>query len=263
VLIYDLQFTIDALQQFFQARAIVKLPIENVSPLVLVIARGQYSVWTELLNMTPSGTAYTGLTAAGQSFVDPAGGPTIKLESISATGATVTVTYPDGGKGSPTCMDGTPMTAPGPSSCAGSPTTTGTGGTGAGGGMTGTGGAGGAHTTGAGGTGIAMGAAGKTGASATGGANGSGGTISTGGTTGLTGSGGTPPSGGTGSGGTVSPGDLRTGGSSGTAPGETLMGGCSCSTDPTDPASRTAVWLSLAVGLVLSRARRRSQRRPA
>ena len=47
------------------------------------------SVWTELLNMTPGSTAYTGLTAAGQSYVDPAGGATITLESISATSAVV------------------------------------------------------------------------------------------------------------------------------------------------------------------------------
>ncbi len=105
--------------------------------------RGQNSVWTELLNMSPSGTAYTGLTAAGQSFVDPAGGPTIKLESISATGASVSVTYPNGGSGSPTCIDGTPLTAPGPSSCAGGPPATGGGGaTTATGGTTGTGAAG-------------------------------------------------------------------------------------------------------------------------
>ncbi len=49
----------------------------------------QSSVWTELINTTPTGTAFTGLTAAGQTFVDPAGGPTITLMSISATGAVV------------------------------------------------------------------------------------------------------------------------------------------------------------------------------
>ena len=87
----------------------------------------QNSVWTELINTTPSGTPFTGLTAAGQSFTDSAGGATITLQSISATGASVTVTYPDGGTGSPTCIDGTALTAPGPASCAGS--AAGTGGT--------------------------------------------------------------------------------------------------------------------------------------
>ncbi len=61
----------------------------------------QNSVWTELLNMNPSTNAFAGLTTVGQSFVDPAGGPTITLTAISATGATVTVSYPNGGTGSP------------------------------------------------------------------------------------------------------------------------------------------------------------------
>ena len=73
----------------------------------------QNSVWTELLNMNPGTNAFAGLTTAGQSFVDPAGGPTITLTSISATGASVTVSYPNGGSGSPTCIDGTALTAPG------------------------------------------------------------------------------------------------------------------------------------------------------
>jgi MYXO-CTERM domain-containing protein len=79
-----------------------------------VPARGSSgnSVWTELLNMTPGSTAFTGLTAAGQSYVDPAGGATITLESISATGAVVNVAVPDG-TGTPTCIDGTTFTGPG------------------------------------------------------------------------------------------------------------------------------------------------------
>jgi hypothetical protein len=73
---------------------------------------GQNSVWTELLNMTPGSTPFTGLTAAGQSFTDPAGGPTITLQSISATGAIVGVTVPSG-TGGPTCIDGTMLTGSG------------------------------------------------------------------------------------------------------------------------------------------------------
>ena len=121
----------------------------------------QNSVWTELINTTPSGTPFTGLTAAGQSFSDPAGGATITLQSISATGASVTVTYPDGGTGSPTCIDGTTLTAPGPASCAGSPAGTGgTNGSSATGGAPGTGGA---PVSGTGGTPTSPGAGGAPG----------------------------------------------------------------------------------------------------
>ncbi len=75
------------------------------------------SVWTELLNMTPGSTSFTGLTAAGQSFQDPAGGATITLQSISATGAIIGVTVPNG-TGSPTCIDGTTLAGSG-SACDG------------------------------------------------------------------------------------------------------------------------------------------------
>ncbi|HVV49519.1 MAG TPA: hypothetical protein VHO06_07665, partial [Polyangia bacterium] len=111
--------------------------------------RQSNSVWTELLNMNPSASAFAGLTTVGQSFTDPnAGGATITLTAISATGATVTVSYPNGGSGSPTCIDGSTLAAPGPTTCTASATGTG--------GSTGTGGAGGAPgtggTTGTGGT---------------------------------------------------------------------------------------------------------------
>ncbi len=233
---------------------------DNVRPpSMTATGRGQYSVWTELLNMTPSGTAYTGLTMPGQSFVDPAGGPTIKLESISATGASVSVTYPNGGTGSPTCMDGKPMTAPGPGNCAGSPPVTGVGG------AIGTGGDGGAHSPGAGGT-VGSGGTTGSGGAATGGGNGSAGRTGSGGTasTGeLPGTGGARDGSGgaTGTGGTTTPGGFGTGGSPGPVAGETLVGGCSCSTDPMDPLQRPASWLSLAVGLVVAGVRRRNPRR--
>lgn len=259
----------------FSAPTVFVYVSDNVRP-PAATGRGQSSVWTELLNMTPTGTAYTGLTTAGQTFVDPAGGPTIKLESISATGATVSVTYPNGGTGSPTCIDGTALTAPGPSlgSCTGSPPATGAGGATTGtGGITGTTGGGGARSTGTGGT--TTGTAGRSGMSATGGTNGSagrsgsGGATATGGTTVVTGSGGVRGTGGSSNTGGATGGSATGGtngltGSGGTAglgaPGETLTGGCSCSTDPAHPGSRTAVWLSLAVGLVLARGRRRNRR---
>jgi MYXO-CTERM domain-containing protein len=80
-------------------------------------ARGQTtptrnSVWTELINMNPASTTFTGLTTAGQSFVDPAGGATITLQSISATGAVIGVNVPNG-SGGPTCIDGTTLTGTG------------------------------------------------------------------------------------------------------------------------------------------------------
>ena len=243
----------------------------------------QNSVWTELLNMNPSSNAFAGLTTAGQSFVDPAGGPTITLTSISATGATVTVSYPNGGSGSPTCIDGTALTAPGPTSCSAS---TGTGGTTGTGGSPATGG-----TTGAAGAKGTGGSTGAAGAKGTGGSTGAAGARGTGGTT-ITGTGGSPTTGGaggSGKGGTTgtggSPTVTGTGGSpittgtggltgtgtggSGTAPGSggsspdesgTVTGGCSCSFDSSHPAgSGSGLWLALGlVGLVrVRRARKR------
>ncbi len=234
------------------------------------------SVWTELINTTPSGTPFTGLTAAGQSFVDPAGGATITLMSISATGATINVSYPTG-TGSPTCIDGSTFTAPGPTACSASPGTggttgaagaSGTGGATGTGGVTGTGGKAGTGGATGGGTGGKAGTGGTTGG--TGGITGT----STGGTTGtgggpinITGSGGSTGSstggatGQTGSGGSKT----STGGTSGGSTGsggsdETGTGGCSCSYDPARPLGPgNLTWLALTggVGLVVSRRRRR------
>jgi hypothetical protein len=80
-------------------------------------ARGQTtptanSVWTELINMNPASTTFTGLSTVGQSFADPAGGATITLQSISATGAVIGVTVPNG-SGNPTCIDGTTLVGTG------------------------------------------------------------------------------------------------------------------------------------------------------
>jgi MYXO-CTERM domain-containing protein len=223
------------------------------------------SVWTELLNMSPSGTTFTGLTMAGQSFVDPAGGPTITLQSISATGATVSVTYPNGnGSGAATCIDGSTPTAPGPTTCgAAAPGTGGTpaatGGTSGAagapgtGGMRATGGAGGG-AAGRPGTGGGSGAGGKTGTGGTGTLTGSGG-ITASGTGGKTGTGGQ-----TGTGGNLG----ATAGTDGSGPAAepdgTVVGGCACTTGTGAPATGSAAWLALAVGLTLLRPRRRSRR---
>jgi MYXO-CTERM domain-containing protein len=224
------------------------------------------SVWTELLNMSPSGSTFTGLTTAGQSFVDPAGGATITLQSISATGATVSIKYTNGGTGSPTCIDGSAPTVPGPTSCAGGNPNPGTGGTPATGGTTGaagvsgtggvraTGGAGGMRATGGAGgmraTGGAAGAAsiGTGGVTATGGKTGSGGTGGTaaGATGGVTGTGGVSGAIGGGNG----------AGASNESDGP-VTGGCACSTDTGTPSPLSALWLTVGLGLALSRGRRR------
>jgi MYXO-CTERM domain-containing protein len=76
---------------------------------------GGNSVWTELLNMNPSAstTTYAGLQV-GVPFSDPSGSPTITLQSIGTTGATVSVTIQNGTGGS-TCIDGTMLTGSGTS----------------------------------------------------------------------------------------------------------------------------------------------------
>jgi MYXO-CTERM domain-containing protein len=74
---------------------------------------------TYILDMDPSTPKVDGL-AAGKTFTDPGGGPSIKVDSLSATGATVTVTIPNG-TGGATCIDGTMLAGSGPSTCAAPP----------------------------------------------------------------------------------------------------------------------------------------------
>jgi MYXO-CTERM domain-containing protein len=201
--------------------------------------RGQNSVWTELLNTTPSGTAFTGFTAAGQSFTDPASGLVITLKSISATGATVTVSN-NPTTGTATCMDGTALPGnTGPASCGA--VVTGQGGS------TGAAGAAGAAggTAGAPGTG-GRGAGGMTGggvAGMSGGGAGSPGSTGTGGSTGSTG----PVTGGTGGkilGPTVDAGSPETG---------IVTGGCGCSI----PSGSQPLWSGLVGAIVIGLLRRR------
>src|SRR6185503_14449320 len=96
----------------------------------------------------------TGLLA-GQEFSDPAGGLTIRVQSIEQTRATVNIEYA-AGAGSPYCLDGSGATflPPGPEWCGPDGGTGGTGGTGGAGGsdVGGSGGVGGTSTAGAGGT---------------------------------------------------------------------------------------------------------------
>jgi MYXO-CTERM domain-containing protein len=211
----------------------------------------QSSVWTELLNTTPTGTTFTGLTAAGQSFVDPAGGPTITLMSISAAGAVVQVTNPMN-TNPPTCLDGTtpPTSGSAMGSTACGPVTTSDGGVIGTGGAPGTGGtSGGMGGRGMGGTAGGMG--GMTGGGMGGmTTTGTGGmtTTGTGGSTGAAGNGGPSGSGGstTGAGGSKG---------SGEGPGAGVTGGCNCSV----PSSNAPGWASIfgvvAVGLLRRRRR--------
>jgi MYXO-CTERM domain-containing protein len=120
-----------------------------------------------LLNMAPGGQTWNGLQA-GQSFADPAGGVTFKVQSIAQSGAKIEVTMA-GASGTSTCLDDSPFVAPGSGACS-------AGGTG------GTGGAAGTSGTGAGGAGAAGGTGGAEDAGSTGGTSGASGTSANGGT---------------------------------------------------------------------------------
>jgi MYXO-CTERM domain-containing protein len=222
----------------------------------------QNSVWTELLNMTPSNSSFTGLTSVGQSFVDPAGGPTITLQAISATGATIAITNPKG-SGSPTCIDGTALSGAGPTTCgAGEGGTGGTGGAGTGG-TSGTGGVGGMATGGRATGGVPTGGAGGSkngtgGGSSTGGAH-TGGNVTAGGAAGHATTGGAPATGGRAGGTDAGINDNSTP-PNGQLPGPSeIVGGCDCDTAPSAGSSSTGLALAAAVLLCLKRRRRETE----
>jgi hypothetical protein len=207
---------------------------------------------------------------AGKSFSDPAGGLTITVSSIDSEKAVVQVDYPAGSGGPPTCIGGTTLTPPGPTTCAGAITPDGGSVMPPDSGPIGTGGAGGAggRDAGRGGTGGSAGAAGGPadagmgqggGGGASGGSTGSGGdTTGPGGASSST-SGSSEVTAGT----TTSTGTGPTGaaGSSPRKPAGDLEGGCACKMGAsTKPASREASWL-LAFGLAgLAVSRRRKRR---
>jgi MYXO-CTERM domain-containing protein len=150
---------------------------------------------------------------AGQSFTDPAGGVSFKVQTLSQNQATIEVTVPNG-SGSSTCLDGTPIVPPGPPSC-------GVGGAGGAGGTSGASGTGGvAGTTGTAGT---TGAAGTSGASSTGGVAGTSGAAGTEGSGGVGGTGGV--AGGLGTGANNAGGSSGVSGSSGGDSGANGVGG--------------------------------------
>lgn len=110
---------------------------QGLAPMVLVHVAGDRGdpfasgLHTWLLDMTPGTPTFADAALpVGQSFKDPAGGLTISVLSASATQASikVEVSNPSNGGGPPTCLDGTTLIAPGPTSC--SAAVTGTGGAG-------------------------------------------------------------------------------------------------------------------------------------
>lgn len=163
---------------------------------------------TFLLDMQPSNNSWDPMTV-GQTYTDPAGGVSFKVDSADTTKATITVTI-EGGSGANTCLDGSTVSGTGPDSCGE------TGG--------GTGGAGGGGTGGS--SGGSVGSGGKSGGG--GGTAGSGG--KSGGNGGSSGSAGANSGGKSGGGGGASGGGGKSGGSGGSAGAGGLAGGAAGST---------------------------------
>ena len=125
--------TVDELTYYYvELRAQAAGFDQGLAPQVQVRAGGDYrpaaqsGLHTWLLDMNPATSTFTDAAlAVGRTFTDPAGGVTITATAVTPTSATIAVTI-EGGDGVPTCLDGTTIVPPGPSSCAG----TGAGGTG-------------------------------------------------------------------------------------------------------------------------------------
>jgi hypothetical protein len=237
--------------------------LKNLMPSVMVYAGPDFiggnvngAPYVYLLDQTPEGgnnpNLINGGLTAGQSFVDPAGGVTIKVNTVSQDKAEVVVTL-EGGSGGLTCLDGASFSAPGPdvASC-GAPI--GPGGASSGGtaGMAGMAGAGG----GAGGV-----AGGGGGVGGVGGA-----TPSAGGVGGGLGSAGSAGSGGA----VVGAAGLTTAGSAGAAGALTGASGSVTSVTPTQddsgcgcnvPGHAGSSFKLVALGLALAALRRRGARR--
>ena len=106
----------------------------SLGPAVIVYVAGAVdspsntSSYTYLLNMA-SGSGMGGVEEGlmvGQTFKDPAGGASVTLMSMTATGAVVNVTMPNG-SGSSTCIGGGALSGSGPTTCTGGGTDAGTG----------------------------------------------------------------------------------------------------------------------------------------
>jgi hypothetical protein len=255
----------------------------GLGPMILVSigpdlpAANRAAPYVYVLDTNPGTTTLNdaGLTA-GKSYMDPAGGLTVTVNSIDNASASVTITT--GGTGALTCGDNSAFTAPGPDATSCGPLFGGGTSTGAGGSTGGRGGAGGsagsAGSAGRGGS--AGGAAGSgTGGTATTGAGGAvvmtgrGGTGGGAGGSSATGTGGSSATGTAGSGATGTAGSTVVTGAAGTAattgaggggtPGE-ASGGCACDTTRGRPSPATTV-LGMLLGMVTI-ARRRSRRAP-
>lgn len=246
--------------------------IRNLVPSVMVYAgpelvggsaRGAPYVY--LLDQTPEGNnpnlVNSGLTA-GQSFVDPAGGLTIKVNSVSQDKAEIAVTL-DGASGGLTCLDGASFTAPGPdvASCGGPVSPGGASGGGAAGAASG--GSAGASSGGLGGAGVGGSNAGGVAGGGSAGAGGAAGALSSGGAA----SGGAVSAGAAGlaAGGTAGAVDT-TAGAAGSVAGVTPAGdssGCGCSVPGRDEGRTGLALASLSLGLGLALRRRRAERRGA
>jgi hypothetical protein len=231
--------------------------LKNLAPSVMVYAGPDFvngsargAPYVYLLDQTPEGgnspnLVNSGLTA-GQTFTDPAGGVSIKVNSVSQDKAEVLVTL-DGASGALTCLDGASFTAPGPdvASC-GAPVGPGGGAGGGGaGGMGGASGGSGGSVSGGGAGGAALGAGG-------GGSPG----MAGGGEAQLAGSAGVATGGVAGTLGT-------TPGSSGSLAAVTPAqgdSGCACSV-PVREQRRGSAAIVMALGLALAVTRRRKARR--
>jgi hypothetical protein len=82
---------------------------DDISPITEVSAR------TALLDMDPTTPAFDGLHA-GDSYTDPSGGLSFRIDSLSDEKAMVTVTMTENDD-TTTCMDGGVLIGPGPDSC--------------------------------------------------------------------------------------------------------------------------------------------------
>jgi MYXO-CTERM domain-containing protein len=112
-----------------------------LTPMVLVHVgndlrdRNQTGLHTFLLDMTPSTAGRNAFNDAGlpvgQTFTDPAGGVSFTVQSATASGATIDVSFAAGSGAGPTCLDGAAFTPPGPGSeSCGNATATGAAGSG-------------------------------------------------------------------------------------------------------------------------------------
>jgi MYXO-CTERM domain-containing protein len=215
--------------------------------------RDQRGLHTFLLDATPATTGRAGFEDAalgvGKTFTDPAGGLSIAVRAVSATQATIEVQLEEG-TGAPTCLDGTPFTAPGPGQESCTALVAGAGGApDAGDGLAGLGGAPDA--------GGATGASGASGEAGAGGASGTAGAPDAGeagapSSTGAAGVGAPMDAGGAGTSGAGAPGAVPPGAASGVVVGH----GCACSAGGS-PSSRGGATLLVGALALAGRRRRR------